>query len=332
MKKYISVRITLVGLMIALCSSVQAQRVKYTVQLEATSILEAAREKVGRFRDQGLDVYIVRSEVPGKGTFYRIRTGVFPSQQLARNYGADLKRRGVVTDYFIATYEEPRNDWMGGDAAVKPVEKKPEAPVKMASAAPTEPPPAPSRIETKPADPAPSDISIPDTGTTVSFSVFRDPAYGFSLEHPKYWEGGPFPPNDLASQKIDAGAMFKSYQDASFLNIIWNNLDKANSPDNDNDLIVEVILKSMGAGEGTQKMNETARKVVTEAGNIKTMLELQATFQTKGQEEPLDFLGKAVIIRASKGILLVVAFYSKQSQPYVAQIADRIISSVQVPK
>ncbi|QQS48795.1 MAG: SPOR domain-containing protein [Acidobacteriota bacterium] len=311
--------------MIALCSVVQAQRVKYTVQLEATSILEVARDKAGRFKDQGLDVYIVRSEVPGKGTFYRIRTGVFPSQQVARNYGADLKRRGVVPDYFIAPYEEPRNDWMG----VKPVEKKPEAPVKAASAAPSEPPPA--RIETKPAEPAPSDISIPETGTTVSFSVFRDPSFGFSLEHPKYWEGGPFSPNDLASQKIDAGAMFKSYQDASFLNIIWNNLDKANSPDNDNDLIVEVILKSMGAGEGTQKMNETSRKVVTEAGAIKTMLELQATFQTKGQEEPLDFLGKAVIIRASKGILLVVAFYSKQSQPYVARIADRIISSVRVP-
>lgn len=346
MKKYILV----VWLFAALAVSAQAQRVKFTVQLEATSSIEAAREKISRFKQQGLDVYIVRSEVPGKGTFFRLRTGVFATQQLARNYGADLKRRGVVSDYFIAAYEQPLVDRMGEDAAsAKPAPKNtaPERPATVAPSASTDsarPPQSRSRLETKPAasnstissspvtpQPAMPDISMPDTGAIVSFAMFRDPSYGFSLEHPKYWEGGPLSPNEIASQKIDAGAMFKSYQDASFMNVIWNNLDKANSTDNDNDLIVEVILKSMGAGDGTQQMSETSRKVVTEGGNIKTLLGLQASFRTKGQEEPLDFLGKAIIIRAKKGILLVVAFYSKQSQPYVAQIADRIISSVRVP-
>ncbi len=347
MKKYILV----VGLIAVLAVSAQAQRVKYTVQLEATSTIESAREKISRFRQQGLDVYIVRSEVPGKGTFYRLRTGVFANQQLARNYGADLKQRGIVSDYFIAAYEQPLEDRMGKDAAsAKPAVPKPAlpdkpAPVAPASIAAAKPPQSRSRLETKPAaasnspissspvtpQPAMPDISMPETGAIVSFAMFRDPAYGFSLEHPKYWEGGPLSPNEIASQKIDAGAMFKSYQDASFMNVIWNNLDKANSTDNDNDLIVEVILKSMGAGDGTQQMSETSRKVVTEGGNIKTLLGLQASFRTKGQEEPLDFLGKAIIIRAKKGILLVVTFYSKQSQPYVAQIADRIISSVRVP-
>ncbi len=323
---------------------------KYTVQLEATSSIEAAREKISQFKARGIDVYIVRSEVPGKGTFFRLRTGVFATQQLARNYGADLKQRGIVSDYFIAAYEQPLVDRMDeGAASAKPaaapktaLPDKP-APVAPALTAEVKPPQSRSRLETKPAasnspissspatpQPAMPDISMPDTGAIVSFAMFRDPSYGFSLEHPKYWEGGPLTPNEIASQKIDAGAMFKSYQDASFMNVIWNNLDKANSTDNDNDLIVEVILKSMGAGDGTQQMSETSRKVVTEEGNIKTLLGLQASFRTKGQEEPLDFLGKAIIIRAKKGILLVVAFYSKQSQPYVAQIADRIISSVRI--
>ncbi len=61
-------------------------------------------------------------------------------------------------------------------------------------------------------------------------------------------------------------------------------------------------------------------------------LDLKAAFQTPGQTEPLDFMGKAVIIRASKGILLVVAFYSKDAPANSTTVAERIIGSVRAPE
>lgn len=314
MKKY-NITAMLLALLFVLSASVDAQRVRYTVQLEATSDIEAAREKLGRFKQQGIEVYIVRSDVPGKGTFFRLRTGNFPTQQQARDHGADLKKRGIVSDYFIAPYEEPRKDWSAG-----PAEKQPVPPAAAAKQPKSDPKPAPPAAEKAPVE----------TANSAGFVTFSDSEYGFSFDHPKYWEGGRFLPNELDAQKIDAGARFKSYQDAAFLNVIWNNVDKANSPDNDNDLIVDVILKSMSASEGTQQLTETSRKVVNENGNIKTLLGLQAVFRTKAQQDPLDFLGRAVIIRSSKGILLAVAFYSKQAQPQVAQIAEQIIASTRV--
>jgi hypothetical protein len=51
------------------------------------------------------------------------------------------------------------------------------------------------------------------------------------------------------------------------------NWTQANSPDHDNDLIVELILRSMSSGEGTKQTKEVARRVVTENGQIKTYLD-----------------------------------------------------------
>ena len=163
----------------------------------------------------------------------------------------------------------------------------------------------------------------------VNFVKFQEPAIGFSFDRPQYWEGGPLDPKAAQDQKATAGAQFKSYLDSAFITAIWNNLDKANSPDNDNDLIVELILRSMGSGDDTQQLTETSRKVVSENGVIKTYLDLRATFKT--QDGPLDFLGKAVIVRASRGILLVCTFYLKSGPQHVPGVADRIVASVRPP-
>ena len=67
----------------------------------------------------------------------------------------------------------------------------------------------------------------------------------------------------------------------------------------------------MSASDGISKLEETARRVEDRNGLIKTYLDLKAVFQTQEQSAPLDFLGKAVIVRAGRGILLVATFYSK---------------------
>src|SRR5262249_27255587 len=152
--------------------------------------------------------------------------------------------------------------------------------------------------------------------------------------YPNYWTGNSLSADDAKAQRINAGAVFKSPEDSAFLNAIWNELDKANSPTNDNDLIIDVILKSMKSGDGTQTMDEVGRKVVEdkENGKSKPFMDLRATFKARGQSSPLEFLGKAFIIRASKGILLVAIFYSKAAPANVSGTAEKIIASVKAPE
>jgi len=358
-------------IVLSLTGLASAQGVKYTVQLEASPTKEAAEEKVNQLKAKDVQAYIVKSFVPGKGTFYRVRVGLFPNQNEARRFGADLQRRGVVAEYFIAPYEKPGEEFAANAAPAKaaPAPLPKEQPVKppVNNAPPVNNPPKDTQIasndvpaaSSKPAfGPAsnpepkaavggvPAAITSGTSGTSgtpappgtpatasppAGFVRFQDQKFGYSFEYPNYWTGQPLSQKDAADQRVNAGALFKSHEDAAFLNAIWNELDKANNPTNDNDLIVEVILKSMSSGDGTQ-LQETARRVVNENGLIKTYLDLKAAFQTQGQASPLDFLGKAVIVRAAKGILLVVAFYSKDAPSSAPVIAERIIASVRAPE
>ncbi len=324
-----------------LAAFAEAQGTRYAVQLEAKSAEADAEARVNQLKAQSVQAYIVKSTIAGKGTFYRVRVGNFTTQALAKKFGEDLVRRGVVPEFFVAPYEQPLSGNTATAAPVKPVVKPTPAPAAATTAVkePAKyPAPAANTPKPEPAKPAqvavntnpPSNAPTP-AGASAAFARFQDPSVGYSFEYPSYWAGQPLDPKDAADQRVNAGALFKSAEDSAFLNAIWNKLDKANSPDNDNDLIVEIILKSMSSGDGTQ-LKETSRKVVNENGLVKTYLDLKAAFQSQGQTTPLDFIGKAVIVRASKGILLVVAFYSKDAPPNSANIADRIIASVRAPE
>jgi hypothetical protein len=309
-----------------------AQGSRYSVQLGATQAQAEAESKVNELRANDVQAYIVRSEVPGKGVFYRIRVGVFADMNAAKKYGADLVRKGVTPDFFVAAFEQPME---GKVPSIKPAAKpvvaqqaKTAAPITSDPAPTTTPKNSPAPVSSAP---TPVTTNAPAPAAAAVFSRYQDPSVGYSFEYPNYWTGQTLDPKDAADQRVNAGALFKSSEDSAFLNAIWNKLEKANSQDNDNDLIVEIILKSMSSGEGTQ-LKETSRKVVSENGVIKTFLDLKAAFQSPGQPTPLDFFGKAIIIRANKGILLVVAFYSKDASPNSGPIADRIIASVKAPE
>ncbi|MGH9838481.1 MAG: SPOR domain-containing protein [Blastocatellia bacterium] len=319
----------------------EAQGTRFAVQLEAKSSEADAEARVTQLKAQSVQAYVVKSAIAGKGTFYRVRVGNFTTQATAKKFGEDLVRRGVVPEFFVAPYEQPLGGNTAAAAPVKPVAKPTPAPA-PANTAVKEPAknPAPTTNPPKPEPAKPAQVAVntnlpgntpAPAGSGAAFARFQDPSVGYSFEYPSYWAGQPLDPKDAADQRVNAGALFKSAEDSAFLNAIWNKLDKANSPDNDNDLIVEIILKSMSSGDGTQ-LKETSRKVVNENGLVKTYLDLKAVFQSQGQTTPLDFVGKAVIVRASKGILLVVAFYSKDAPSNSASIADRIIASVRAPE
>jgi hypothetical protein len=178
------------------------------------------------------------------------------------------------------------------------------------------------------APPSKPSASAPPSG----FTRFRDPKIGYSFDYPDYWTGQSLTDKEATEQRMNAGAMFSSQKDSAFLSVIWNELDKANSLTNENDLIVDVILRSMSASDGISKLEETARRVENRDGLIKTYLELKAVLQTPEQTTPLDFLGKAVIVRANRGILLVATFYAKDSGPSISASIDRIIASARPPE
>lgn len=164
------------------------------------------------------------------------------------------------------------------------------------------------------------------------FLHYQDAAFGYSFDYPRHWDGGRLSDDELQAQRIDAGVMFRSKQDAAFMNAIWNRLKGANSQSYDNSLIVDLVVKSLGSGAGFQGLTETARRVVVTSGQVNTFVDLRTLLSQPSAPAPLEFLGKAVIIRSQEGILLVVAFYSKNSPPGTVESAERIIKSARVPE
>jgi hypothetical protein len=166
---------------------------------------------------------------------------------------------------------------------------------------------------------------------TAHFQRFEERSYGYSFEHPGYWNGGRLNPEELQAQRIDAGAVFRSQEDVAFMNAIWNSLKNANSPAYDNNLIVDLVIKSLSSGTGLQGLSEVSRRIVQEGDQVKTFVDLRTLFRQPRANSSLEFQGKAVIIRANTGILLVVTFYSKDSAPTMMAAAERIIGSARVP-
>ncbi|NOT61812.1 MAG: hypothetical protein HOP19_16485 [Acidobacteria bacterium] len=371
-------------LVAALCVVAFAQGGRFAVQLGASPDRAEAETKLKDAQGQKLDAYLVKSEVPGKGIFYRVRVGNYASRAAAEKAAQQFKASGAVSEYFIAAYETPEaapaavmakaTPTPARVVAVAPVTAAPATvapkatPTPMVAAKPAATPAAatnngmpslgntagnvatakptpsmpapttPNRPATTPpstsATPGANPVTKPAGTASVlgGYTRFLDEGVGYSFEHPAYWVGGPLSSNEVQTAKNSGGAMFKSNEDQAFLNAIWNKLDKANSTEHDNDMIVDLILKSMATGNGTQNMTATNRTVITEGPLIKTFLDLKAAFVVPNQTSPLDFIGKGVIIRASKGILLVVTFYSKDAPQTVAMAADHIIKTTRTPE
>jgi hypothetical protein len=335
------------ALTLALALAVLAQAGRFAVQLEALPARAEAEAKVNQLKAQGVQAYIVKSLVPGKGLFFRIRVGNFTSRALAERYGQQLKMQSAVQEFFITAYEAP----------------EPEAPANVAKANPT-PTPAPVKPQAAPVNtgqpvatgkgpssaanssllssnqPALNAPNAPPATTPAAnklalmagYTRYQDTEAGYSFELPQYWVVVQPGVAETATPKPTARAMFQSNEDGAFLNAIWNRLDKANDPDHDNDMIVDLILRSMSNGNGAQNMQALARRVVNDGAQIKTFLDLKAALQVPNQPAPLDFLGKGVIIRASKGILLVVAFYTKDAPQTAALVAEHIVQTARTPE
>ncbi|HZW91294.1 MAG TPA: SPOR domain-containing protein [Myxococcaceae bacterium] len=74
----------------------------FTLQLGASPNRDDAERQVSRLREKGYAPYIVTAEVPGKGTWYRVRMGSFPTKDAATRYLQDFKRE-TQAEAFVAS-------------------------------------------------------------------------------------------------------------------------------------------------------------------------------------------------------------------------------------
>jgi hypothetical protein len=213
-------------------------------------------------------------------------------------------------------------------ASLEPMPPSSTTTLATAAAAKVEPPPVTNKAISEPvkSTPAPSASFL-----TNNFQRFEERSFGYSFEHPVYWNGGRLNPEELQAQRIDGGAVFRSQEDVAFMSAIWNSLKNANSQAYDNNLIVDLVIKSLSSSTGLQGLNEVSRRMVQEGDQIKTFVDLRTLFRQPRSNQSLEFQGKAVIIRANTGILLVVTFYAKDSASTMIAAADRIIGSARVP-
>jgi len=74
----------------------------FTLQLGASPSKDDAERQASRLREKGYAPYIVAAEVPGKGTWYRVRMGSFPTKDAATRYLQDFKRE-TQAEAFVAS-------------------------------------------------------------------------------------------------------------------------------------------------------------------------------------------------------------------------------------
>jgi hypothetical protein len=75
----------------------------YTLQVAAYLKQEYAFKLVEELKRKGLDAYWIETSSGGK-LWYQVRIAHFPDQQSARDYGRNLKWKGLIDDFYVTNY------------------------------------------------------------------------------------------------------------------------------------------------------------------------------------------------------------------------------------
>ncbi|HWQ36098.1 MAG TPA: SPOR domain-containing protein [Blastocatellia bacterium] len=76
-----------------------------TLQLGSYNNQNEAGQRVAALKSAGVEARVVRAEIPGKGTWYRVQTGRFTSREEASRYASQLKARGLIRDFMVTGYQ-----------------------------------------------------------------------------------------------------------------------------------------------------------------------------------------------------------------------------------
>ncbi len=77
-----------------------------TIQVASFNDQAQANERVGRLKSSGVDASVVRAEIPGKGTWYRVRIGRFGTRDEAMSYGSQLRSKNAIQDFIVTSVEK----------------------------------------------------------------------------------------------------------------------------------------------------------------------------------------------------------------------------------
>jgi hypothetical protein len=80
----------------------------FAVQVAAVQTRAEAEAMTNSLRARGLSAYWVKADVPGKGTYYRVRIGgQFTNNRSATEFGQKLQTAGVIRTYAVFKYDAP---------------------------------------------------------------------------------------------------------------------------------------------------------------------------------------------------------------------------------
>jgi cell division protein FtsN len=74
-----------------------------TIQIGSFKDQAEADGRAAKLKSQGVDARVVRADIPGKGTWYRVQVGGFASREEASSYGNQLRSKGLVQDFIVTT-------------------------------------------------------------------------------------------------------------------------------------------------------------------------------------------------------------------------------------
>ena len=75
----------------------------WTIQVAAYADEAQANARRQGLQSRGMVARVVRAELPGKGTWYRVQVGDFPTREAGMVFGRDLRAKGVISDFLVSS-------------------------------------------------------------------------------------------------------------------------------------------------------------------------------------------------------------------------------------
>jgi cell division septation protein DedD len=75
----------------------------WTIQVAAFPDQAQASARSEALRGQGVAARVVRADLPGKGTWYRVQLGNFQTREAGMAFGRDLRARGIVKEFLVTS-------------------------------------------------------------------------------------------------------------------------------------------------------------------------------------------------------------------------------------
>ncbi len=76
-------------------------KLRYTVQVSSHQEKNAAEEEVKRMKQSGFAAFIVKTDLPGKGTWYRVRMGSFSKKEPAEKLQQEIHAKAGITSIVV---------------------------------------------------------------------------------------------------------------------------------------------------------------------------------------------------------------------------------------